>query len=160
MISAFIGLGGNQGEVMAAFDQAEQALAALPGSRLLACSRRYRTPPWGNREQPDFYNAVAQLDTDLSARALLDALLEIERRAGRERGSERWGPRLLDLDLLLYGDAHYDEPGLQVPHPELHRRAFVLVPLHELAPDMQVPGRGRVSDLLAGVDTRGIDAIP
>jgi len=160
MTRAFVGLGGNQGDVLAAFDQAEQAMARLPVTAVVARSRRYRTPPWGKPDQADFYNAVLQLDTRLSARALLDALLAIERQLGRERGAERWGPRLLDLDLLLYGDAQCDEPGLRVPHPQLHRRAFVLVPLHELAADAWVPGQGQVSALLAAVDTQGIDALP
>lgn len=159
MIKAFVGLGGNQGDVLAAFDRAERAMAELPGTRVVARSRRYRTPPWGRRDQPDFVNAVVQLETALSARALLDGLLDIERRLGRERGAERWGPRLLDLDLLLYGDAVHDEPGMQVPHPQLHQRAFVLVPLHELAPDARVPGRGAVSELLAAVDAQDIVAL-
>jgi 2-amino-4-hydroxy-6-hydroxymethyldihydropteridine diphosphokinase len=101
--------------------------------------------------QPDFVNAAALLDTTLEPRALLDALLGIERAFGRER-RERWGPRTLDLDLLLYADAVIDVPGLHVPHPHLHERAFVLRPLADIAPDAMVPGQGWVADLLARVD--------
>ncbi len=119
---------------------------------MLARSKLYATEPWGNRDQPDFINAVAVLDTPLSARELLDALLLIERNAGRERSGERWGPRTLDLDILLYGDSRIDEPALHVPHPRLHERAFVLVPLAEIAPLLYIPGAGRVVDLLSRID--------
>ena len=138
------------------------ALAALPGTALLSHSRLYRTPAWGRTDQPDFVNAVAAVRTTLEPRALLAGLLAVERRFGRDRGAEtdRWGPRVLDLDLLLHGDAVLDEPGLALPHPRLHERAFVLVPLAEIAPALTVPGRGRVADLLAAVDAAGIEAIP
>lgn len=157
-VRAFVGLGGNVGEVAAALRAALEALDALPGTRLLQASRVYRTPAWGMEQQPDFLNAVAMLETALAPRALLDALLAIERVHGRERdaGGQRWGPRTLDLDLLLHGDAVIDEPGLSLPHPQLHRRGFVLLPLAELAPDVEVPGLGRVDALLAAVDTGGI----
>lgn len=157
-VRACIGLGGNIGEVDAALRAALAALDALPGTRLLRASRFYRTPAWGVEAQPDFTNAVAVLDTALPARALLDALLDIERAHGRERVADgsRWGPRTLDLDLLLYGESVIDEPGLVVPHPQLHARAFVLVPLAEVAPDAMVPGWGGVSTLLAGLETDGI----
>lgn len=157
-VRACIGLGGNIGDVAAALRAALAALGALPGTRLVRASRFYRTPAWGVEAQPDFINAVAVLDTTLPARALLDALLDIERAHGRERAADgsRWGPRTLDLDLLLYGEAVIDEPGLIVPHPQLHARAFVLVPLAEVAADAEVPGRGRVDALLAGVDADDI----
>ncbi len=157
-VRACIGLGGNIGDVAAALRAALAALDALPGTRLVRASRFYRTPAWGVEAQPDFINAVAVLDTTLPARALLDALLDIERAHGRERAADgsRWGPRTLDLDLLLYGEAVIDEPGLVVPHPQLHARAFVLVPLAEVAADAEVPGRGRVDALLAGVDAGDI----
>lgn len=157
-VRACIGLGGNIGDVDAALRAALAALDALPGTRLLRASRFYRTPAWGVEAQPDFTNAVAVLDTTLPARALLDALLDIERAHGRERAADgsRWGPRPLDLDLLLYGESVIDEPGLVVPHPQLHARAFVLVPLAEVAPDAMVPGWGGVSTLLAGLETDGI----
>ena len=157
-VRACIGLGGNIGDVAAALRAALAALDALPGTRLVRASRFYRSPGWGVEAQPDFINAVAVLDTTLPARALLDALLDIERAHGRERAADgsRWGPRTLDLDLLLYGEAVIDEPGLVVPHPQLHARAFVLVPLAEVAADAEVPGRGRVDALLAGVDAGDI----
>jgi 2-amino-4-hydroxy-6-hydroxymethyldihydropteridine diphosphokinase len=148
---ACIGLGGNVGDAAATVRRAFDALADLPETRVLAVSRLYRTPAWGVETQPDFVNAAALLDTTLDPRALLDALLGIERAFGRER-RERWGPRTLDLDLLLYADAVIDVPGLHVPHPHLHERAFVLRPLADIAPDAMVPGQGRVADLLARVD--------
>jgi len=157
-VHACIGLGGNVGDVAATLRDALAALDALPGTRLLRASRFYRTPAWGVEAQPDFINAAAVVETTLAPRALLDALLAIERDHGRERAADgsRWGPRTLDLDLLLHGDAVIDEPGLVVPHPQMHLRAFVLVPLAEVAPDAAVPGRGRVAGLLAGLDAGGI----
>ena len=157
---AYIGLGGNLGDVSAALASAFVALDALPHTRLLARSSIYRSPPWGMTDQPAFLNAVAALDTALEPAALLAELLRIERAAGRERiGALRWGPRTLDLDLLLYADAVIDQPGLRVPHPHLHERAFVLLPLAEIAPDAIVPGRGRVADLVVPVDADGIEAL-
>jgi 2-amino-4-hydroxy-6-hydroxymethyldihydropteridine diphosphokinase len=160
-VRACIGLGGNQGDVVVAIESAFAAFDALPGTRLLQRSRLYRTPAWGMAAQPDFINAAAMLSTKLSPDTLLAELLRIERAAGRDRDAqtERWGPRALDLDLLLYGDAVIAQPGLCVPHPHMHERAFVLVPLAEIAPDLQVPGRGRVDALLAAVDAQGIVAL-
>ena len=153
---AAVGLGGNLGDAAATLHEAMLALDGLPDTRLLRASRLYRTPAWGNIAQPEFVNAAALLQTQLEARDLLDALLDIERIFGRDRGAgERWGPRTLDLDLLLYGDATIDEPGLRVPHPHLHERAFALLPLAEIAPDLFVHGHGRVADLLGGVDASG-----
>jgi 2-amino-4-hydroxy-6-hydroxymethyldihydropteridine diphosphokinase len=106
------------------------------------------TEPWGLEEQPRFLNAVAELETTLSPRALLDRLLEIERGLGRTRDGPRWGPRTIDLDLLLFGSESIDEPGLTVPHPRLHERLFVLEPLAELDPELEIPGRGPVRALL------------
>jgi len=159
MIDAFIGLGGNQGDVQAAFAAALAALAALPQTRVVQVSPYYLTPAWGNTAQHDFINAAAHVQTVFGARALLDALLAIERQHGRVRDGERWGPRTLDLDLLLYGDLDCDLPGLRLPHPELHRRAFVLVPLVQIAPDIIVPGHGGIADLLAELDTDAITAL-
>lgn len=150
-VRACVGLGGNVGDAAATVRAAFDALDRLPGTRLLRASRLYRTPAWGVEAQPDFVNAAALLETTLDARALLDALLDVERAFGRER-RERWGPRTLDLDLLLYADGRVDEPGLHVPHPHLHERAFALRPLADVAPDAQVPGWGRVDDLLTRVD--------
>ncbi len=155
-VVAAIGLGGNLGNVAATLRAAFDALDTLPGTRLLQASRLYRTPAWGKVEQPDFLNAVGLLETSLPAAALLAALLGIERDYGRDRDhGERWGPRTLDLDLLLYGDAVIDGPGLTIPHPYLHERAFALLPLLEIAPDALIPGRGRAADLLTGVDAGG-----
>lgn len=162
-VRACIGIGANLGDPVAAVRAAIQALESLPDSRLVAVSRLYRTPAWGRVDQPDYVNAAAVLETALSPRALLDALLAIEQRAGRDRASEhasgRWGPRVLDLDLLLYGERVIDEPGLRVPHPYLHARAFALAPLAEIAPDAPFPGHGRVGEALREVDCSGVEAI-
>ncbi|MGJ4728964.1 2-amino-4-hydroxy-6-hydroxymethyldihydropteridine diphosphokinase [Luteimonas sp. SDU101] len=159
---ACVGLGGNVGDVARTLDDALVALAALPESRLLRASRVYRTPAWGRLDQADFLNAAATLQTSLPARRLLEHLLDIEQRLGRDRsaGAERWGPRTLDLDLLLYGEAVIDEAGLRVPHPHLHERAFALVPLAEIAAGAMIPGRGSVAAALAALDADGIEAIP
>jgi 2-amino-4-hydroxy-6-hydroxymethyldihydropteridine diphosphokinase len=141
--TAYVGLGANLGGREAAIRNA----AELLGAQRLSTIRE--TEPWGYADQPPFLNAVAELDTELSARALLDRLLDVERELGRTRDGPRWGPRTIDLDLLLYGGATIDEPGLTVPHPRLHERLFVLEPLAELAPDAHVPGVGEVSELLA-----------
>jgi 2-amino-4-hydroxy-6-hydroxymethyldihydropteridine diphosphokinase len=146
---AYVGLGANLG----AREQTIRAAAALIGARRL--SRIRETQPWGVVDQPSFLNAVAVLDTDLSAQGLLELMLDVERRLGREReDGERWGPRTIDLDLLLYGSELIDLPGLHVPHPRLHERLFVLEPLHELVPDLEVPGRGSLSALLAELQSR------
>ncbi len=155
---AIIGLGANIGDPPAQLRDALAALAATPAIGSLVASSLYRTPPWGPVPQPSFVNAVALVETTLGPRALLQRLLEIERAAGRVRDM-RWGPRRLDLDLLAYGDQTIDEPGLSVPHPRLHERAFVLLPLAEIAPGLVLPGRGRVADLLAGVDCGGVERI-
>jgi 2-amino-4-hydroxy-6-hydroxymethyldihydropteridine diphosphokinase len=151
-VVAYVGLGANLGEPAQTLRTAFQQLDALPLTRLTAASRLYRTPAWGVLDQPDFVNAVAQLRTALPAQDLLRALLAVERDFGRQRaadGSDRWGPRSLDLDVLLYGEARIDETGLHVPHPQMHRRAFVLVPLCEIAPDAMIPGIGRVCEVAA-----------
>lgn len=136
---ACVGLGANLGDAVATVRAAQQALGELPGTRLVAASRLYRTPAWGKTAQPDFINAAALLETTLPARGLLDGLLAIERRFGRTRaadGSDRWGARTLDLDLLLYGSARLQSERLTVPHPRWRERAFVLLPLRELAPGL------------------------
>jgi 2-amino-4-hydroxy-6-hydroxymethyldihydropteridine diphosphokinase len=160
-VRAYVGLGGNVGFSEDTLRAAIRAFDALPSTRLVRASRLYRTPAWGRVEQPDFVNAVAAIDTTLAPRALLDALLGIERAHGRERDAdaERWGPRTLDLDLLLYGDEEVDEPGLHVPHPHLHERAFVLVPLCEIAPEAVIPGRGTVREARRRVADEKITAI-
>lgn len=152
MVAAYVGLGSNLDSPREQVEHALRELAALPQTRLIVRSRLYRTAPWGGIAQPDFINAVARLETGLDAHGLMQALLAIEHRAGRRRGGERNGPRILDLDLLLYGDERIADAGLQVPHPRLHERAFALVPLAEIAPDLVVPGRGPLRELLARVD--------
>ena len=143
MTRVFVGIGANLGDREAAIRRA----AELIGAARLSTIRE--TEPWGLIEQPLFLNAVAELETELTAPELLARLLEVERELGRVRGGARWGPRVIDLDLLLYGDETIDEPGLTVPHPRLHERLFVLEPLAELDPHLLVPGRGEVSALLA-----------
>ncbi len=161
MTLAAIGLGANLGDAAATLRDALAEIARLPGIELLRASRLYRTPAWGRTEQPDFINAVALVDTTMPARELLDALLAIERSFGRVRlDGERWGPRTLDLDLLLFGDAAIDEPGLRVPHPHLHERAFALLPLAEIAPQLAIPGIGSVAVIAAGMAADGIEALP
>lgn len=156
MVRAWVGLGANCGDPGAQIAQACAALAALPQTRLLARSRLWRTPPWGPVPQADYLNAALELDTQLAPRAMLEALLAIERGAGRDRVHEqRWGPRRMDIDLLLYGEQQIEEPGLSVPHPRLSERAFVLLPLADIAPALVVPGAGVVAELLARVDCTG-----
>ncbi len=140
-MKAYIGLGSNLGEREAMIRLALDDLARLPGTRLVRASSLYDTEPVGEVEQPNFLNAVAQLDTELTARQLLWNMLLIEKRLGRVR-TKRWGPRTIDLDLLLYGSLVLDEPDLKVPHPELTRRSFVLVPLIEVDPLLVHPLSG------------------
>ena len=161
-VPAWVAIGGNQGQVRATLEAAIEAIDALPGTRVLQRSSLYRTPAWGRTDQPDFINGVLAVETTLAAPDLLANLLGIERRFGRLRDEDagRWGPRTLDLDLLLHDDQVLELPGLSLPHPRLHERAFVLVPLAEIAPGLVVPGRGRVDGLLAKVEASGIEAIP
>jgi 2-amino-4-hydroxy-6-hydroxymethyldihydropteridine diphosphokinase len=153
--SACIGVGSNLDEPERQVRRAIDALARIPHSRVAKTSRFFRTAPWGDVAQPDFVNAAVELETSLSPRALLDALLAIERAHGRRRDGARWGPRVIDLDILLYDDRIVDEPGLRIPHPRLAERAFALLPLADLDADRIVPGVGRVRDLVAAVDARG-----
>jgi 2-amino-4-hydroxy-6-hydroxymethyldihydropteridine diphosphokinase len=154
-VPAYIGVGSNlgdsQGRVRAAFD----ALGRLDGCRLVATSRLYRTRPFGPVQQGDFINAVAGVLTQLSAQQLLSGIRDIETAAGRVR-SERWGPRTLDLDLLVFGDQRIDTPELTVPHPGIAERGFVLAPLVDIAPSLQVPGVGRAEQLLQRLPDDGI----
>ena len=155
MNTAYVALGANLDDPAATVRAAFAALANLPDSRIVHCSSLYRTAPVGIADQPEFINAVAELETSLAPEALLDALLEIEQRFGRIR-AERNGPRTLDLDLLLYNDQYLDLPRLTLPHPRLHLRAFVLQPLAEIAPDLKLPGRGTVAAWLPAVANQGI----
>nr|WP_225561630.1 2-amino-4-hydroxy-6-hydroxymethyldihydropteridine diphosphokinase [Rhodanobacter sp. DHB23] len=151
-------MGGNIGDPCLQVLDAMDALARLPHTRLLRRSRLYRTPPWGVLAQPPFVNAAALLETGLEPHALLDALLAIEQRAGRVR-AERNGPRTLDLDLLHMDGVQLDDARLTLPHPRIAERAFVLLPLAELSPDLVLPGQGRVADLLAATDTQGCERL-
>ncbi len=146
---AAIGLGSNLGDRAATLRSALTALGTDPAIDVVAVSAFQETEPVGVVDQPKFLNAAALLETTLSARELLDRLLAIERAHGRTRSGPRHGPRTLDLDLLLYGEETIDEPGLTVPHPRMHERRFVLDPLAELDPALEIPGRGPVQGLLA-----------
>lgn len=158
---AWVGLGGNVGDVARAFDEALTSLAATPGIEGLRCSTRYRTPAWGITGQPPFINAVVAFDTGLSPDVLLGRLQGIEQQHGRDRSKEtRWGPRTLDLDLLAIDGVEHDSPALQLPHPRIVERAFVLLPWAELAPDWVLPGHGRIAALRDALDCSGIEAIP
>ena len=154
-VVATLGLGGNVGDVVAALVEALARLGSAPGVTLAALSSVYRTPPWGKLDQPDFFNMAAQVETTLPARALLALCLDVERGLGRQR-IERWGPRLIDIDILTYGEATIDEPNLKVPHPRLTERAFALAPLAEVAPRLLVRGR-TVADWLTRVERGGIE---
>lgn len=147
-VSAYIGLGANLDDPAAQVAYAFAELDRLPGTRLVARSSLYASAPVGYVDQPDFINAVAHLKTTLAPRTLLAVLLEIEQRHGRAR-SFRNAPRTLDLDLLLYGAAHFHEDQLTLPHPRMTERAFVLLPLTEIAPEITIPGHGRAADRIA-----------
>jgi len=157
MVQACIGLGANLGDAAGTLRQAVIALGQREDVTVRRMSRCYRTPAWGREDQPDFINAAVLLETSLSPRALLDLLLAVEAGFGRHRiDGERWGPRTLDLDLLLYGDVVIDEPGLRVPHPHLHERAFALVPLLEVMPDARIPGYGDARDAVSVLEMSNI----
>lgn len=158
---AWVGLGGNVGDVSACFSSALAMLGAADGVDVVRVSRRYRTPAWGVTDQADFINAVAELATTLPPLDVLAALQATERAHGRDRAREqRWGPRTLDLDLLAMEGVVLDTAVLQLPHPRFAERAFVLVPWVEIAPELDVPGVGSIADLAAAVDRSGIEAIP
>jgi 2-amino-4-hydroxy-6-hydroxymethyldihydropteridine diphosphokinase len=148
---AYVGLGANLGPREITLQRAVELLAEADGVDVLAVSQLRATEPVGVVDQPPFLNGAVQVETTLLPRVLLDTLLEIERALGRVR-EERWGPRTVDLDLLVYGGMTVDEPGLRVPHPRLHERRFALEPLAELEPALDIPGVGRVSDALAALD--------
>ena len=147
MTLAYVGLGSNLGDRESLLRRAAELIGAVRLSEVR------ETEPWGLEQQPRFLNAVAEIETELSPRRLLDQLLDIEARLGRERIGPKWGPRTIDLDLLLYGDETVDEPGLVVPHPRLLEREFVLEPLADLVPWLKIPGNGTVHDALAGLQS-------
>lgn len=148
MVQVFIGLGSNQGNAIKNVCNAIGELGNIADTRFGYCSSLYRSAPVGYLDQPDFVNAVCQVETSLPAPALLEQLGLLEHKAGRKRDGARWGPRPLDLDILLYGDAVLDTDSLSVPHPRMHERAFVLYPLQEIAPELRIPGIGSLDDLV------------
>lgn len=158
MTLAYIALGSNLESPAAQVRRALEGIAALPSTRLMSASSLYRTAPVGYADQPDFVNAVACVDTTLTPQALLAALLALEAEFGRVR-SFRNAPRVLDLDLLLYEGAECTDEALTLPHPRMHERAFVMVPLCEIAPDCVIPGHGRVADLAPALDKDGIERL-
>jgi 2-amino-4-hydroxy-6-hydroxymethyldihydropteridine diphosphokinase len=159
VVRVFIGIGANLDDPEVQVRTALRELDGVPGTRLAAGSSLYRNPPMGPPDQPDYVNAVAMLETALEPEPLLDALLAIEAAHGRERG-RRWGERVLDLDLLLYGDRRVDTPRLTVPHPGIAERRFVLEPLAELDPQLRVPGLGSVGELLAACPATPMERLP
>ena len=144
---AYVGLGSNLQGPVKQLEKTFEELNAIPVTRLMKQSSLYRSEPFGGVEQPDFVNAVAALLTQLSAQDLLRELQRIENERGRERGDVRWGPRILDLDLLVYSDQVIDELDLSVPHPGISERNFVLLPLGEIAPKLTIPGLGQISNI-------------
>jgi 2-amino-4-hydroxy-6-hydroxymethyldihydropteridine diphosphokinase len=160
MARALIALGGNVGDVRATFSKAIASICGMAQAALLARSSDYSTPPWGERAQADFINACLEIETSLDPHALLFVLQKIETKFGRDRASERrWGPRTLDLDLLDYDDVEMQKPDLTLPHSRLFERAFVLVPLAEIAPERLIAGR-KVSSALGEVSAAGITRLP
>lgn len=154
-VTAFLGLGGNVGDPVRSMAAALQALDAHPDCAVTGVSRLYRTPPWGKTDQDWFFNSAASVTTTLPPHALLELCLEIERSMKRVR-TERWGPRTLDLDILVYGDREISEDSLTLPHPRMTERAFVLLPLADIAPALEIRGRA-VRDWLADADRSGIE---
>jgi len=158
-IRAFIALGSNLNDPAAQVTHAFSELDALPGTRLIAHSSLYRSAPWGYSDQPDFINAVAEIETRLEPRRLLEMLLDIEHQRGRVREFLN-APRVLDLDLLLYNGLIHHEHGLTLPHPRMHERAFVLLPLTEISPECVIPGHGRASDHLTACAGQALERLP
>lgn len=160
LVRAYVGLGSNLNDPRMQIHSALAALDAIPATCCVAYSSLYQSKAMGPQGQPDYLNAVAAVDTRLSAEELLCELHLIEEHHGRERGEERWGPRTLDLDLLLYGDVQVEGDRLTVPHPGLPERNFVLYPLHEIAPQLHIPGAGSLQALLERCSSLGLQAIP
>jgi 2-amino-4-hydroxy-6-hydroxymethyldihydropteridine diphosphokinase len=160
MADALVALGGNIGDARATLDQAVQLFCDGTEVRLRARSSDYRTPPWGDKDQPPFINLCVAVTTELPPLALLERAQKVEQLLGRDRANERrWGPRTVDLDLLAYDDLVLEGPALTLPHPRLFERAFVLAPLAEIAPERMIAGR-RVRDALLRVDATGIERLP
>ena len=160
MADVLIALGGNVGDVRATFEKAIASICGMAQAALLARSSDYATPPWGDEQQPRFINACIEIETSLDPHALLFTLQKVEKKFGRDRASEiRWGPRTLDLDLIAYDDVSIQKPELTLPHPRLFERAFVLVPLAEIAPDRVIAGRS-IAVALSKLSTAGIERLP
>jgi 2-amino-4-hydroxy-6-hydroxymethyldihydropteridine diphosphokinase len=155
IVRAYVGMGSNLEDPLRQIESAMAALERLPASRLVACSALYWSEPVGPPGQPRYVNAAACIGTGLSAQGVLHELQAVERQQGRVRG-QRWGARTLDLDLLVYGDLVIDTPELTVPHPRLHERAFVLIPLHDIEPGLSIPGVGTVAELCRAIDRGGV----
>ena len=160
MGSVLIALGGNVGDIRTTFRKAIAHICGMAQAAVVARSSDYATPPWGDEDQDPFINACVEIETDLDPHALLFVMQKVEQKFGRTRDKERqWGPRTLDLDMIAYDDFSFQKPDLTLPHPRLFERAFVLVPLAEIAPDRIIAGR-RVSDALAQLSTEGIQRLP
>ena len=155
----YIGIGSNQDDPLVKVRSAFGALKQLPHTEFCLASSLYRSHPMGPQNQPDYVNAVVMFQTTLDPLSLLDALQDIEARHGRLRNGQRWGPRTLDLDILLHGDKTINLPRLIVPHPGLHERAFVLYPLSEITPDLSIPGNASLSALLMACPENGLEKI-
>ena len=160
MADVLIALGGNVGDVRATFEKAIASICGMAQAALLARSSDYATPPWADEQQPRFINACIEIETSLDPHALLFTLQKVEKKFGRDRASEiRWGPRTLDLDLIAYDDVSIQKPELTLPHPLLFERAFVLVPLAEIAPERVIAGRS-IAVALSKLSTAGIERLP
>ena len=155
-MKAWLGLGSNLQQPVSQLKDALGRVGQLEGIEILEASGLYRTPPWGDDQQDDFINAVVRIETELAPVPLLHALQSIENVMGRQRSGRRWGPRLIDIDLLLFGEQQYHSEELQLPHPRMHERAFVLLPLCELDATLEIPGRGVIENLLQQLDCSGI----
>lgn len=156
MTRVYIAIGSNLASPLEQVNAALAALAQIPESRIVAVSPFYRTPPLGPQDQPDYLNAAVALETTLAPETLLDHTQHIELQQGRERKAHRWGPRTLDLDIMLYGDRQIATPRLTVPHYDMKNRAFMLLPLAQIAPDLRFPDGDTLSDILAKLDRSGI----
>ncbi|MFU9137334.1 2-amino-4-hydroxy-6-hydroxymethyldihydropteridine diphosphokinase [Erwinia tasmaniensis] len=156
MTRVYLALGSNLADPLHQVHDALDALDKLPSTQRIATSSFYRTPPYGPPDQPDFLNAAVALNTQLTPEALLDATQRIELEQGRVRKKDRWGPRTLDIDIMLFGHLRLNTPRLILPHYDMHNRAFMLLPLLEIAPDAALPDGQRLNDLLAELDTSAI----
>jgi 2-amino-4-hydroxy-6-hydroxymethyldihydropteridine diphosphokinase len=155
-VRVYVGLGSNQEDPVAQILEAVDELEMIPDSILASRSSLYRGKPMGPADQPDYVNAVVAMDTLLSAENFLQELTRIEDLQGRERDGEKWGPRIIDLDLLMYGKQKINTPDLTVPHPGMHERDFVIIPLSELAGDINVPGQGRLTSLINNCENHSL----